>query len=496
MGLRGRGARRSRPRARGGRAPAPPGSTRPIAVARRARRRSPSARCVLSRYDLWPARSRSPRSPRSSARRERLGLGRARARGRSEDLPARASPGRARLDGAAARDAGGSGSVSGASPPCSLVCFVPFADPRPGRRCRTASARSSGGRSRSRASAPRSSSPPQQLGIYDADGRRTRTARRTSPARCPTRSPPSRPRSRCVAVGARLGALRRADRRRARAARRVRRRRSPPSSPSGRCSRRSSSSGSSRSCPPSPARVGWRRAPCSSSSPSSPRSSGSRSATGTWSTLAAGRLARPRPQRPARRALRDPARRRSVDGDAKRLAARSAAARRRTRPAAPSMRTSPSAGWKRTGIAVRIRSIASSARTPMTESCGPVMPASVIAAVPPGCTRASFVCTWVCVPITAVTRPSSMRASAIFSLVASAWKSTTTIRRLRAGPPRRARRRRGTGSCGGERKSAPWRLTTATGVPSAAGCTVRPAGSRPAEVLRAEDAARPARAPG
>jgi hypothetical protein len=48
------------------------------------------------------------------------------------------------------------------------------------------------------------------------------------------------------------------------------------------------------------------------------------------------------------------------------------------------------------------------------------MPASVIAAVPPGCTRASFVCTWVCVPITAVTLPSSIRESAIFSLVASA----------------------------------------------------------------------------
>ena len=32
---------------------------------------------------------------------------------------------------------------------------------------------------------------------------------------------------------------------------------------------------------------------------------------------------------------------------------------------------------------MRIRSIASSARTPITESCGPVMPASVSAAVPP-----------------------------------------------------------------------------------------------------------------
>src|SRR5438874_1393467 len=57
-----------------------------------------------------------------------------------------------------------------------------------------------------------------------------------------------------------------------------------------------------------------------------------------------------------------------------------------------------------------MRRIARSASTPITESCGPVIPASVSAAVPPGCTRASFVCTCVCVPITAVTRPSSHRA--------------------------------------------------------------------------------------
>ena len=67
-----------------------------------------------------------------------------------------------------------------------------------------------------------------------------------------------------------------------------------------------------------------------------------------------------------------------------------------------------------------MRLIASSAFTPITESCGPVMPASVTAAVPPGSTRASFVCMCVCVPITAVTRPSSQRAIATFSLVASA----------------------------------------------------------------------------
>ena len=51
------------------------------------------------------------------------------------------------------------------------------------------------------------------------------------------------------------------------------------------------------------------------------------------------------------------------------------------------------------------RRIAPSGTLPITESCGPVIPASVIAAVPPARTRASFVCTWVWVPSTAVTRP-------------------------------------------------------------------------------------------
>ena len=68
----------------------------------------------------------------------------------------------------------------------------------------------------------------------------------------------------------------------------------------------------------------------------------------------------------------------------------------------------------------------------MTESCGPVIPASVIAAVPPGRTRASLVCTCVCVPTTAVTRPSSHVAIATFSLVASPWKSRKTTGAARA----------------------------------------------------------------
>ena len=64
--------------------------------------------------------------------------------------------------------------------------------------------------------------------------------------------------------------------------------------------------------------------------------------------------------------------------------------------------------------------------TPITESCGPVMPTSVMAAVPPGSTRSSAVATCVCVPTTSDARPSRCQARAIFSDVTSAWKSTTT----------------------------------------------------------------------
>ena len=70
------------------------------------------------------------------------------------------------------------------------------------------------------------------------------------------------------------------------------------------------------------------------------------------------------------------------------------------------MRTSPVAGSSRVGRPVTKRRIAPSATEPITESCGPVMPASVIAAVPPASTRASAVWTCVWVPTTAVTRPS------------------------------------------------------------------------------------------
>ena len=56
--------------------------------------------------------------------------------------------------------------------------------------------------------------------------------------------------------------------------------------------------------------------------------------------------------------------------------------RSRSRSRRPRPVRRPEAVWKRTGRPVRMRRIASSASTPMTESCGPVMPASVMNAVP------------------------------------------------------------------------------------------------------------------
>jgi hypothetical protein len=140
---------------------------------------------------------------------------------------------------------------------------------------------------------------------------------------------------------------------------------------------------------------------------------------------------------------------------------------------APSIRTSPVAGSKRTGIPVRSRRRISSASTPITESCGPVMPTSESAAVPPGWIRASFVCTCVCVPSTAVARPSSQRAIATFSLVASAWTSTMTTCACRFASSTSSSTS-SHGECATSRKSVPIRLSTATGVPSTAGATASP----------------------
>ena len=67
-------------------------------------------------------------------------------------------------------------------------------------------------------------------------------------------------------------------------------------------------------------------------------------------------------------------------------------------------------------------------RRPKTESYGPHMPTSVIAALPPGRILASAVGMCVCVPKMIDARPSSQWPIATFSLVASAWKSQTQTR--------------------------------------------------------------------
>ena len=66
----------------------------------------------------------------------------------------------------------------------------------------------------------------------------------------------------------------------------------------------------------------------------------------------------------------------------------------------------------------------SSLAMPITESKSPVMPTSLMKAVPPGSTRRSAVGTWVWVPTTRLARPSQKKPIACFSLVASPWKST------------------------------------------------------------------------
>src|SRR6185437_189893 len=68
--------------------------------------------------------------------------------------------------------------------------------------------------------------------------------------------------------------------------------------------------------------------------------------------------------------------------------------------------TSLSATSKRAGSPFRKRSMMPSLPIPIIESCGPVMPTSVMKAVPLGNTWASAVATCVCVPTTAETLPS------------------------------------------------------------------------------------------
>ena len=70
--------------------------------------------------------------------------------------------------------------------------------------------------------------------------------------------------------------------------------------------------------------------------------------------------------------------------------------------------------------------MACSGRMPSTLWAGPVMPRSVTKPNPLGSTWQSAVGTWVWVPQTAWARPSRYQPMAPFSLVASAWKSTST----------------------------------------------------------------------
>ena len=106
----------------------------------------------------------------------------------------------------------------------------------------------------------------------------------------------------------------------------------------------------------------------------------------------------------------------------------------------------PSAAWTSpsacatsngTGMAVAICLTTAPICLPMTDSCGPHMPMSLMYAVPgrpvassiaeAGRMRASVVGTWVWLPITAATLPLKCHASACFSLVASACMSTTMM---------------------------------------------------------------------
>jgi len=81
---------------------------------------------------------------------------------------------------------------------------------------------------------------------------------------------------------------------------------------------------------------------------------------------------------------------------------------------------SPSATRGAYMMPVSKRRIMTSGSNPMIEDRTPVMPTSVMNAVPAAVTRASAVGTCVCVPRTADIRPSSKRSIAAFSAVASA----------------------------------------------------------------------------
>ena len=93
----------------------------------------------------------------------------------------------------------------------------------------------------------------------------------------------------------------------------------------------------------------------------------------------------------------------------------------------------------------------------------------------PSQSEASFVCTCVCVPSTAVTRPARCRPIATFSLVASACMSTsTTGARALTSAAIAAAISNGLQAGSGWTKRRPIRLTTPTRVPSRASTTVEP----------------------
>ena len=99
------------------------------------------------------------------------------------------------------------------------------------------------------------------------------------------------------------------------------------------------------------------------------------------------------------------------------------------------------------------------------------LPASVMKAVPRARTHVGCPHMRV-VPTTAVTRPSSQRASATFSLVASAWTSTRTSRSLTASSTRSSMT--SNIEVAGSRKSDPRTSTTARRAPFAVGTTASP----------------------
>ena len=127
-------------------------------------------------------------------------------------------------------------------------------------------------------------------------------------------------------------------------------------------------------------------------------------------------------------------------------------------------RPAPSAASNFAGMLVRKRESAFSVTTPMIESCGPVMPTSVRHAVPFGRIRSSAVCTCVWVPSTAVARPSRCHPMAIFSDVASAWKSTMTMR-VFARSASISRTATANGSSSGVMNTRPMTFTTPIGSP-------------------------------